>query len=123
MHELAMAHVRRKCCSHGRIHHRHEQERTGLVSVVVLTQALALALALALVLALALALVLALSSALVRRRCHERQDCSCANQADNRHRDKELHDRHYRCCHCLEGRAREREQVIVSMRDIHQLSG
>ena len=28
MHELAMAHVRRKCCSHDRIHHRHEQERT-----------------------------------------------------------------------------------------------
>ena len=109
-----MAYVRRKCCSHDRIHHRHEQERTELVSVVVLTQALALALALALV------LVLALSSALVRQKCHERQDCSCANQAYNRHRDKELHDRHYRCCHCLEGR--EREQVIVSMRDIHQLS-
>ena len=83
------------------------------MSIVVLTQALALA----------LVLVLALSSALVRQRCHERQDCSCANQADNRHRDKELHDRHYRCCHCLEGRERERERVIVSMRDIHQLSG
>ena len=86
------------------------------MSVVVLTQALALALALALV------LVLALSSALVHQRCHERQDCSCANQADNRHRDKELHVRHYRCCHCLEGREREREQVMVSMRDIHQVS-
>ena len=108
-----MTYVRRKCCSHGRIHHRHEQGRTGLVSVVVLTQALALALALALV------LVLALSSALVRQKCHERQDCGCANQAYNRHRDKELHDRHYRCCHCLE--RREREQVIVSMRDIDQL--
>ena len=107
-----MTHVRRKCCSHGRIHHRHEQERTGLVSVVVLTQALALA----------LVLVLTLSSALVRRRCHERQDCSCANQADNRHRDKELHVRHYRCCHCLEGREQEREHVTVSMRDIHQAS-
>jgi hypothetical protein len=80
------------------------------VSVVVLMQALALALALALVLVLAL----------MRQKCHERQDCSCANQASNRHRDKELHDRHYRCCHCLEGR--EREQVIVSMRDIDQLS-
>ena len=76
----------------------------------------------ALELALESAFALALSSALVRRRCHERQDCSCANQADNRHRDKELHDRHYRCCHCLEGREREQEQVTVSMRDIHQAS-
>ena len=73
-----------------------------------------------LALALALVLVRALSSALVHLRCHERQDRSCANQADNRHREKELHDRHHRCCHCLEGR--ERERLIVSMRNIQQAS-
>ena len=77
-----------------------------------LTQALELALALALVLG-------------CRRRWCVRNVTSVKTvvvptRPINRHRDKELHDRHYRCCHCLEGR--EREQVIVSMRDIDQLS-
>ena len=86
------------------------------MSVVVLTQTLALA--------LALVLVRTLSSALVHQECHQRQDYSCVDHIhdDNHHRDRKPHVRHYRCCHCLEGREREREHVTVSMRDIHQAS-
>ena len=63
-----MAYVRRRCCSHDKIHHRHEQGRTELVSALVLVPALELALASALVLVSALAL--ALASTLVRQKCH-----------------------------------------------------
>ena len=52
-----MAYARRRCYSHDKIHHRPEQERTELVSALVLVPALELALASALVSALASTLV------------------------------------------------------------------
>ena len=60
-----MAYVRRRCCSHDKI---HVQGRTESVPALVLVPALELALASALV--LVPVLTLALVSALVRQKCH-----------------------------------------------------
>ena len=67
---------------------------------------------------LALALMRALSSASVSQKHHERQSRSCANQAENRHGEKD--DRHPCRCRCLE--ERERGRLIVAMRNIQQAS-
>ena len=63
-----MACVGHRCYSHDNVHRRHGQERTELVSALVLVPALALASASALVLVPALAL--ASASELVSGLCH-----------------------------------------------------